>query len=219
MGQRMRSKGCELIVAIIRFLVYEIRIVNSFCSKVAGRAGTSKAANHSESNDRDRGNEGRTGASQWRSREPRERQRQRQRRRRKNCTANSSSMQRRGCSPTTATTMPRSGRSPRRRGCPCRRSIRSFPARPPIYQAICDPLPAILAGLRATTLYFLEQPDFLKLRLHGGFTWGAEPAAAGSRGRTEAWRAALERLRGACQLLTTQNSLDNPKLSRQPKTQ
>ena len=66
-------------------------------------------------------------------------------------------------------------------------------------QAICDPLPAMLAGLRATTLYFLEQPNFLKLRLHGGFTWGAEPSAAGSRRRTEAWRAALERLRGACQ--------------------
>ncbi|MBW2388211.1 MAG: TetR/AcrR family transcriptional regulator [Deltaproteobacteria bacterium] len=66
-------------------------------------------------------------------------------------------------------------------------------------QAISDPLPAMLAGLRATTLYFLEQPNFLKLRLHGGFTWGAESSAAGSRGRTEAWRAALERLRGACQ--------------------
>jgi len=37
------------------------------------------------------------------------------------------------------------------------------------------------------------------LRLHGGFTWGAEASAAGSRGRTEAWRAALVRLRGACQ--------------------
>ena len=61
------------------------------------------------------------------------------------------------------------------------------------------PLPAMLAGLRATTLFFLEQPDFLKLRLHGGFTWGAEASAAGSRGRTEAWRAALELLRGACQ--------------------
>jgi AcrR family transcriptional regulator len=65
--------------------------------------------------------------------------------------------------------------------------------------AIAEPLPAMLAGLRATTLFFLEQPDFLKLRLHGGFTWGAEASAAGSRGRTEAWRAALELLRGACQ--------------------
>ena len=40
---------------------------------------------------------------------------------------------------------------------------------------------------------------FLKLRLHGGFTWGAEPSGAGSQVRTEAWRAALERLRSACQ--------------------
>jgi len=66
-------------------------------------------------------------------------------------------------------------------------------------QGIVDPLRAMLAGLRATTLYFLEQPDFLKLRLHGGFTWGAEPTAAGSQVRTDAWRAALERLRTACQ--------------------
>ena len=63
---------------------------------------------------------------------------------------------------------------------------------------IAEPLPAMLAGLRATTLYFLEHPDFLKLRLHGGFTWGTEASAAGSRGRTEAWRLALERLRTGC---------------------
>ena len=65
-------------------------------------------------------------------------------------------------------------------------------------QSITDPLAATLAGLRATTLYFLEQPDFLRMRLHGGFTWGTEASAAGSRGRTEAWRAALEMLRVAC---------------------
>lgn len=66
-------------------------------------------------------------------------------------------------------------------------------------QSIPEPLPAMLAGLRATTTYFLEHPDFLKLRLHGGFTWGAEPIAAGSPERTESWRLALERLRAACQ--------------------
>ncbi len=66
-------------------------------------------------------------------------------------------------------------------------------------QAIQAPLPAMLAGLRATTVYFLEQPDFLKLRLHGGFTWGTEAMAAGSRGRTQAWRLAVERLRATCQ--------------------
>lgn len=61
-----------------------------------------------------------------------------------------------------------------------------------------DPLEALLAGLRATTRYFLEHPDFLRMRLHGGFTWGAEASAAESRGRTESWRAALAMLRAAC---------------------
>jgi AcrR family transcriptional regulator len=65
-------------------------------------------------------------------------------------------------------------------------------------QSESDPLASMLAGLRATTLYFLEHPDFLRLRLHGGFTWGAEAMANGSLGRTEAWRAALDMLRGAC---------------------
>ncbi len=66
-------------------------------------------------------------------------------------------------------------------------------------EAVSDPLAALLSGLRATTLYFLENPDFLRLRLHGGFTWGAEASAAGDRGRSEAWRAALEMLRVTCQ--------------------
>ncbi len=66
-------------------------------------------------------------------------------------------------------------------------------------QGIADPVASMLAGLRATTLYFLEHPDFLRMRLHGGFAWGAEEIAAGSLGRTEARRAALEMLRAACQ--------------------
>ncbi len=93
-----------------------------------------------------------------------------------------------------------------------------FPGKAAIYQAIqeagdqalhrlsseksrdlAEPLAAVLAGLHATTLYFLEHPDFLSLRLHGGFTWGTEASAAGSRGRTEAWRLALDRLRNGCQ--------------------
>lgn len=93
-----------------------------------------------------------------------------------------------------------------------------FPGKAAIYQAIqeagdqalhqlsseqsrdqTDPLAAVLAGLHATTLYFLEHPDFLRLRLHGGFTWGTEASAAGSRGRTDAWRLALDRLRAGCQ--------------------
>lgn len=65
-------------------------------------------------------------------------------------------------------------------------------------QTETDPLAAMLSGLRATTLYFLDNPEFLRLRLHGGFTWGTEASAAGSRGRSRAWRAALEMLRVAC---------------------
>ncbi len=65
-------------------------------------------------------------------------------------------------------------------------------------RGVADPFEALLAGLRATTRYFLENPDFLRIRLHGGFTWGAEASAAGDRERTESWRAALERLRVAC---------------------
>ena len=41
-----------------------------------------------------------------------------------------------------------------------------------------DPLEGLLAGLRAVSLYFLEHPDFLRLRLHGGFTWGTEASSA-----------------------------------------
>ena len=64
---------------------------------------------------------------------------------------------------------------------------------------IDDPLAALVAGLRATTAYFLEHPDFLRMRLQGGQTWGTEPSAAGDRGRSASWRAALEKLRAACQ--------------------
>ncbi len=66
-------------------------------------------------------------------------------------------------------------------------------------QVTADPLAGMLAGLRAATEYFLEHPDFLRIRLHGGFTWGTEESAAGDRGRTGSWRAALEMLRGACE--------------------
>ncbi len=65
-------------------------------------------------------------------------------------------------------------------------------------QGLGDPLEIMLAGLRATTLYFLEQPEFLRLRLHGGLTWGTEAMARGAQSQTEAWRQALEQLRAAC---------------------
>ncbi|MDG2051460.1 MAG: TetR/AcrR family transcriptional regulator [Myxococcota bacterium] len=66
-------------------------------------------------------------------------------------------------------------------------------------QDIHRPLDALLTGFRAATLYFLENPDFLRIRLHGGFTWGTEESAAGDQGRTGAWRAALERLKMSCE--------------------
>lgn len=62
-----------------------------------------------------------------------------------------------------------------------------------------EPLDSMLAGMRATTLYFLEQPDFLRLRLHGGLTWGTEAMARGAAHQSEAWRQALERLQNACE--------------------
>jgi AcrR family transcriptional regulator len=65
-------------------------------------------------------------------------------------------------------------------------------------QGVADPVASMLAGLRATTLYLVEHPDFLRLRLHGGFAWGTEESAAGRFGRSESWRAAFEMLRSAC---------------------
>lgn len=65
-------------------------------------------------------------------------------------------------------------------------------------QTEADALESMLAGLRATTLYFLEQPDFLRMRLHGGLTWGTEAMARGASTQTEYWRLALERLQTAC---------------------
>jgi AcrR family transcriptional regulator len=67
--------------------------------------------------------------------------------------------------------------------------------------AQADPLLAMLAGLRAVTVYFLEHPDFLRMRLHGGYTWGTEASAAGDLGRSEAWRAAIDMLESACRRL------------------
>lgn len=67
--------------------------------------------------------------------------------------------------------------------------------------AQAEPLAAMLAGLRAVTLYFLEHPDFLRMRLHGGYTWGTEASAAGDLGRTESWRAAIDTLESACRRL------------------
>jgi len=57
-----------------------------------------------------------------------------------------------------------------------------------------DPLRALLAGVRGYTSYFLEHPDFLRMNLQDGATWGAEAAGAQSRERTEAWRRGVDML-------------------------
>jgi AcrR family transcriptional regulator len=57
-----------------------------------------------------------------------------------------------------------------------------------------EPLAALRAGVRAYTLYFLERPDFLRMHLREGLTWGTEGAGAGSRDRTEAWRTGVQML-------------------------
>jgi AcrR family transcriptional regulator len=57
-----------------------------------------------------------------------------------------------------------------------------------------DPLAAVLAGVRAYTGYFLEHPDLLRMHLREGLTWGDERSGAGSRSRTDAWRAGVAML-------------------------
>jgi AcrR family transcriptional regulator len=59
---------------------------------------------------------------------------------------------------------------------------------------IDDPFAALRAGVRAYTLYFLERPDFLRMHLREGLTWGTEGAGAGSRDRTNAWRNGVDML-------------------------
>ena len=57
-----------------------------------------------------------------------------------------------------------------------------------------DPLEALLGGIRGYTGYFLDHPDFLRMNLQGGITWGTEEAGAHSRERTEAWKRGVEML-------------------------
>jgi AcrR family transcriptional regulator len=61
-----------------------------------------------------------------------------------------------------------------------------------------DPLAALLAGVRAYTEYFLEHPDFLRMHLKEGLTWGLAGSGAGSRRRTDAWLRGVEGLAAAC---------------------
>lgn len=57
-----------------------------------------------------------------------------------------------------------------------------------------DPLEAVVAGVRAYTEYFLQHPDFLRMHLREGLTWGIEGVGVRNRERTAAWRAGVEML-------------------------
>jgi len=62
-----------------------------------------------------------------------------------------------------------------------------------------DPLAALLAGIRGYTAYFVAHPDFLRLSLREGTTWGAEGAGLQSRERSEAWTRGVAMLSFALQ--------------------
>ena len=55
------------------------------------------------------------------------------------------------------------------------------------------PLDAVLGGVRAYVEYFLQNPDFLRMHLQEGQTWGAEIGGRG-RERSQAWRDGLTML-------------------------
>jgi len=61
-------------------------------------------------------------------------------------------------------------------------------------RGIEDPLEMLLAGIRGYVGYFLGHPDFLRMHLREGFTWGTEQSGADSQGRTDAWRRGVEAL-------------------------
>lgn len=60
-----------------------------------------------------------------------------------------------------------------------------------------SPLEAVLAGIRTYAEYFLDHPDFLRMQLRHGLTWGApEP---GSRPRSDAWTQGVDRMIRLCE--------------------
>lgn len=65
-------------------------------------------------------------------------------------------------------------------------------------RGVADPLEALLAGVRAYTEYFFERPDFLRMHLREGLTWGLADSGAGSRRRTEAWLRGVDMLTVGC---------------------
>ncbi len=62
-----------------------------------------------------------------------------------------------------------------------------------------DPLETLLAGLRGYVGYFLERPDFLRMHLREGLTWGTEQSGADVRSRTDAWHVGVQAIRTAVQ--------------------
>lgn len=59
---------------------------------------------------------------------------------------------------------------------------------------IADPLEAVLGGVRAYIEYFVSKPDFLRMHLCEGITWGTDAARASGRERSRAWQAGVEML-------------------------
>jgi AcrR family transcriptional regulator len=59
-------------------------------------------------------------------------------------------------------------------------------------QGLEDPLELLLAGIRGYLGYFLSHPDFLRMHLHEGFTWGTEQSGAENSSRTDAWKSGIK---------------------------
>ncbi len=59
-------------------------------------------------------------------------------------------------------------------------------------QGLDDPFELLLAGIRGYLDFFLSHPDFLRMHLREGFTWGTEQSGAESLSRTDAWKSGIK---------------------------
>ena len=64
-------------------------------------------------------------------------------------------------------------------------------------RGLADPLAVVLEGIRAYAEYFLEHPDFLRMHLREGLSWGRADSARIGRERSDAWNAGVEMLTAA----------------------
>jgi len=64
-------------------------------------------------------------------------------------------------------------------------------------EGVATPLDAILAGVRTYAEYFIDHPDFLRMQLRDGLTWGSPDG--GSRPRTDAWNEGVDRMIRLCE--------------------